>query len=94
MSIPKMGMIVVWIVLLSAFFVLPDHSLGGQIGRIAFFVTAIAHVAEFFIYRPTLRKAEGTMNHHFLQVLLFGVFHYKEVEAELDAKGRRLEDRP
>lgn len=89
MSIGKICMIVAWLAMLSAFFVLPDHSLGGRIGRIAFFVTAIAHVAEFLIYRPTLRQAEGTMNHHFLQVLIFGVFHYREVEAELAEKKRR-----
>ena len=60
--------------------------MGGRIGRIGFFVTVIAHIAEFFIYRPKLERAEGTLNHHFLQVLLFGMFHYREVEAELAAK--------
>lgn len=86
MSYKKVGVIVLWIVLLSAFFVLPDDSIGGRIGRIAFFVTVFAHIVEFFIYRPKLRLAEGSMNHHFLQVLIFGMFHYQEVEAELAAK--------
>jgi len=87
MSYKKIGVILLWLVLLSAFFVLPDDSPGGRIGRIAFFVTAIAHIVEFFIYRPRLALAEGTMSHHFLQVLIFGMFHYQEVEAELEEKG-------
>ena len=86
MSYKKIGVIALWVVLLSAFFVLPADSTGGQIGRGAFFVTALAHVVEFFIYRPKLRLAEGTMNHHFLQVLIFGMFHCQEVEAELASK--------
>jgi uncharacterized protein YhhL (DUF1145 family) len=88
MSYPKMACIVLWLVLLSAFFVLPDDSRGGQIGRIAFFITAGAHVVEFFIYRPTLQRAEGSLGHHFIQVLIFGMFHYQEIEAELAAKNR------
>ena len=83
MSIKKIGVIILWLVLLSAFFVLPDESQGGQIGRIAFFVTVIAHIVEFFIYRPKFERAEGSMNHHFLQTLIFGFFHYEEVQAEL-----------
>jgi uncharacterized protein YhhL (DUF1145 family) len=86
MNAKKIGVIVLWIVLLSSFFVLPDDSIGGRIGRIAFFVTLFAHVVEFFIYRPKLRLAEGSMNHHFLQVLIFGMFHYQDVEAELAKK--------
>lgn len=86
MRIQKIGVIVLWLVLLSAFWVLPDESIGGRIGRIAFFVTALAHVIEFFIYRPTLRRAEGSLAHHFLQVLIFGMFHYQEVEVELAEK--------
>ncbi len=88
MSIQKIVVIVVWAVLLSAFFVLPDDSTGGRIGRIAFFVTAAVHVVEFFIYLPTLRRAEGTLDHHFLQVLIFGMFHYREVEEELASRER------
>jgi uncharacterized protein YhhL (DUF1145 family) len=82
----KIAVLVLWVVMLSAFFVLPDDSAGGRVGRIAFFVTVVAHIVEFFIYRPKLRLAEGSMNHHFLQVLIFGMFHYQEVEAELAAK--------
>ncbi len=88
MDYKKTGVIVLWIVLLSSFFVLPDDSTGGWIGRIAFFVTALAHIVEFFIYRPTLRRAEGSLGHHFVQVLIFGVFHYQEVEAELAEQNR------
>lgn len=82
MSVQKIGVLVLWAVLACAF-LLPDESVGGKIGRIAFWVTAAAHVVEFVIYRPTLRRAEGSMGHHFLQVLVFGVFHYKEVQEEL-----------
>ena len=89
MSPVKIGFVVLWLILLSAFFVLPDESPGGRVGRVAFFVTVAAHIAEFFIYRSRLALADGTMNHHFLQTLLFGFFHYREVEAELAARRRR-----
>ena len=89
MDYKKIGVIVLWSVLLSSFFVLPDDSTGGRIGRIACFVTALAHIVEFFIYRPTLRRAEGSLGHHFVQVLIFGMFHYREVEAELAEENRR-----
>lgn len=86
MGFMKMGVIVLWLILLCAFFVLPDESMGGRIGRIAFFVTVIAHIVEYFIYRPKFVLAQGSMNHHFLQTLLFGMFHCQDVDAELAAK--------
>ena len=89
MSFPKIAFLVLWAVLLSAFFVLPDDSIGGWIGRIAFFVTAAAHVLEFLLTRPTLRQAEGSMSHHFLQILIFGMFHTQDVEEELAEKRGR-----
>lgn len=85
MSYKKIGVIVLWIVLASSF-LLPDESTGGKIGRIAFFVTAAAHLVEYFIYRPKLRQATGTLSHHFGQVMIFGMFHYEEVEKELAAR--------
>jgi len=88
MSYQKVAIVVLWVVMLSAFFVLPDESAGGRVGRIAFFVTVLAHVVEFFIYRPTLRRAEGSLGHHFVQVLIFGMFHYQEVEADLARRNR------
>ena len=87
MNVKKVGVLAMWAVLASAF-LLPDDSMGGKIGRGAFFVTVAAHFVEYLIYRPKLRRAEGTPGHHFLHVMVFGMFHYEEVEAELARKSR------
>lgn len=86
MRIKKVVVLVFWVILASSF-LLPDDSTGGRIGRIAFGVTLAAHFVEYFIYRPTLQKAEGSLAHHFWQVMIFGMFHFEEVEAELSQGG-------
>lgn len=87
MNAKKIGVLVLWAVLACAF-LLPDDSMGGKIGRGAFFVTAAAHFVEYLIYRPKLRQADGSLAHHFGQVMIFGMFHYEEVEAELARRPR------
>jgi hypothetical protein len=49
-------------------------------GKIAFGATLVAHVAEFAVKRSVLERADGSMGHHFIQTLIYGLFHWKPLE--------------
>jgi len=49
-------------------------------GHIAFWATLAAHVVEFFVKRPVLEAADGSMGHHFAQTMIYGMFHWKPLE--------------
>ena len=49
-------------------------------GHIAFWATLVAHVVEFFVKRPVMEAAGGSMGHHFVQTLIYGLFHWKPLE--------------
>jgi hypothetical protein len=54
-------------------------------GHIAVWLTLIAHVVEFLVKRPVFEQAGGTMGHHFLQTMIYGLFHWKPIEERLAA---------
>ena len=54
-------------------------------GNIAFWLTLAAHLAEFFVKRPVFERAGGSMGHHFVQTLIYGLFHWKPLEASASA---------
>jgi hypothetical protein len=47
------------------------------VGKWAILLTLIAHVVEFVIKRPLFERVGGSMGHHFVQTLIFGLFHWK-----------------
>lgn len=49
-------------------------------GHLAFWLTLAAHLAEFFVKRPLFERAGGSIRHHFLQTLIYGLFHWKPLE--------------
>ncbi len=49
-------------------------------GKIAFGVTLVAHLVEFAVKRSVLERADGSMGHHFIQTLIYGLFHWKPLE--------------
>ena len=55
-------------------------------GSFVFWLTAAAHVVEFFVKRPLFEKVGGSMGHHFLQTLIYGLFHWKPLEEKLAAE--------
>jgi hypothetical protein len=55
-------------------------------GQIVLSLTLAAHIAEFFIKRPLFEKVGGSMGHHFVQTLIYGLFHWKPLEEELAAE--------
>ena len=50
------------------------------IGTVVFWAMALAHLAEFLAKRAVMAKAGGSMGHHFVQTMLFGLFHWKPLE--------------
>ena len=56
-------------------------------GHLAVWLTLAAHVAEFVVKRPVFERAGGSMGHHFLQTLIYGLFHWRPLEERLNAPG-------
>ena len=58
------------------------------IGRLTFGLLVIAHLAEFFVKRDVFVRAGGSMGHHFVQTMIYGLFHWRPIEEQLkDASG-------
>jgi len=71
----------VWVIWLgAAAAILMGTGWVSTVGHLAFWGTLVAHVAEFFIKRPVMEAAGGSMGHHFLQTLIYGFFHWKPLE--------------
>ena len=76
----KQGVVVLWFVLLT----------GGVLGSgwlasaasFAFWGIALVHVVEFFAKKRVMEKAGGSMGHHFVQTLIYGLFHWKPLEEQ------------
>ncbi len=49
-------------------------------GHLAFWSMLAAHLAEFAVKRPVMIQAGGSMAHHFVQTLIYGLFHWKPLE--------------
>lgn len=46
----------------------------------AFVGIALVHVVEFLLKKNVLAKAGGSLGQHFLQVMIYGIFHWKPLE--------------
>jgi hypothetical protein len=55
------------------------------LGHLVFWLTLAAHVVEFLVKRPLFERAGGSMGHHFVQTLIYGLFHWKPIEDRLQA---------
>ncbi|GEM_PF-2977641 len=55
----------------------------GTIGRIVFWLLVVAHLVEFFMKREVFEKVGGSMGHHFVQTMIYGLFHWKPLEEGL-----------
>jgi len=58
------------------------------IGRLTFGFLVVAHLAEFVVKRGVFARAGGSMGHHFVQTMIYGLFHWRLIEEQLkDASG-------
>jgi len=76
----KQGALVMWFVLVAGM-VFGGGGLATA-ARFAFWGIVLVHVAEFFIKRPVMEKAGGSMGQHFVQTLIYGLFHWKPLEEQ------------
>lgn len=73
------GMVIgLWIACLAAF-VLPAGMWWASAGRTLFFALLVVHAIEFAVFLPKLRAAGGSLGHHFVQVMLFGIVHVRSL---------------
>ncbi len=85
MSTSKALVLVVWLLLISCFFVATSSTIS-TVGRLGFWLMAIIHVVEYAVFLPRFRHAPGSSLGHLLRTLLFGFLHIREVPA-LDTQG-------
>ena len=50
------------------------------LGHVALWGTLAAHAVEFVVKRPVMQAAGGSTAHHFVQTLIYGLFHWKPLE--------------
>ena len=54
-------------------------------GHLVLWGMLAAHIGEFAIKRPVMEAAGGSMGHHFVQTLIYGLFHWKPLEESAQA---------
>ena len=83
----KQSVLVVWIASLAA--ILLGSGWVATIGRWTFGLMFVAHVVEFIVYRSLFERAGGSMLHHFVQTLIYGLFHWTPIKERLEAEAAR-----
>lgn len=56
------------------------------VGQWAFGLTFVAHIVEFVMNRSLFRRAGGSMLHHFVQTLIYGLFHWTPIKRRLESE--------
>ena len=87
MGFAKNLLLVMWVVC-AACIVIPSNASWAVAGRLVFWAMAIAHVAEFAMFSHVFREAGGSLGQHFAKTLAFGLFHIREVRAQLESSDR------
>jgi hypothetical protein len=71
----------VWVIWLGAAAAIVLGSGGvSTAGHVAFWALLVVHLVEFVVKRPVMEAAGGSMSHHFMQTLIYGLFHWKPLE--------------
>ncbi len=52
-------------------------------GHVTFWLTLVAHTGEFFVNRSLFERAGGSMGHHFVQTLIYGLIHWLPIKQRL-----------
>lgn len=72
----KLAVAALWIACLAAF-LLPDTSPLATPGRRLFVALVVVHAIECLVFLPRLRAAGGSLGHHLVQTMLFGIVHVR-----------------
>jgi len=76
----KQGVLVLWFVLLAG--MVFGSGWIATTANVVFCVLAVIHIVEFFAKKSVLEAAGGSMGQHFVQVLIYGLFHWKPLEEQ------------
>lgn len=77
----KYGVWVIWIGSLAA--MLFGSGRVASAGHLTFWLTLAAHLVEFAANRSLFERAGGSMSHHFVQTLIYGLFHWTPIKRRL-----------
>jgi hypothetical protein len=80
----KQSVWVVWVGSLAA--ILFGSGWIATIGQWVFGLMFAAHVVEFLVYRSLFERAGGSMGHHFVQTMIYGLFHWTPIKERLEAE--------
>ena len=76
MPVPKIVLLSIWAYCLACFVLpLPLSTMGRYVAGIMLLI----HVLEFAVNLKLFRRADGSLGHHFVQTLTFGILHIKSV---------------
>lgn len=70
-----------WLFCLGSLFFAPPGSWAGVYGPRILGFLVVAHAIECVVFLPKLRKLPGSLGHHLVQTMLFGILHLRSVEA-------------
>lgn len=84
----KQSVLVLWVVL--ALCMILASGWIAATARIVFWGMAAIHVVEFVVKRSVLERAGGSMAGHFLQTLIYGLFHWQPLEQEQAKSDREV----
>lgn len=76
----KAALIGLWVACLVSF-LLPASSFWATNGPRVLLALVIAHALECLFFLPRLRRAGGSLAHHLVQTLLFGIVHVRTLPA-------------
>ena len=79
----KQGVLVLWFALLAGSVFATGWL--GTTSTVVFWLIAAVHLAEFFAKRTVLQRAGGSLVNPFVQVLIYGLFHWKPLEEQQTA---------
>jgi len=56
------------------------------VGLVIFGLLFVAHLVEFFMNRSLFEREGGSMGHHFVQTMIYGLFHWTPIKERLEAE--------
>lgn len=76
----KAVVIGLWVACLVSF-LLPEGSFWATYGPRLFVALVLAHALECLLFLPRLRRAGGSLGHHLVQTMLYGIVHVRTLPA-------------
>jgi len=76
----KQSVLVMWLIFLVGMIL--GSGWVATLANLAFWAIVLIHAVEFFVKKGVMEKAGGAMGQHFVQTMIYGLFHWKPLEDE------------